>query len=83
MPVSSGDGPNGTRPAGLTRWGLAFPLSCLILVGDVEPEVGYACSGDVHIAYTVTGGGPLDLVLVEGYSPTSGSCGSSRRIDVG
>jgi pimeloyl-ACP methyl ester carboxylesterase len=39
----------------------------LTFVGDNEPEIGYARSGDVHIAYTVTGDGPLDLVLVEGY----------------
>ena len=36
-------------------------------MGDVEPEIRYARSGDVHIGYTVTGEGPLDLVLVEGY----------------
>jgi pimeloyl-ACP methyl ester carboxylesterase len=34
---------------------------------EVEPEIRYARSGDVHIAYTVVGKGPLDLVLVEGY----------------
>ena len=39
----------------------------MTFVGDVEPEIRYARSGDVHIAYTVTGEGPLDLVLVEGY----------------
>jgi class 3 adenylate cyclase len=33
----------------------------------MAPEIRYARSGDVHIAYTVTGEGPLDLVLVEGY----------------
>ena len=31
------------------------------------PETRYAKSGDVHIAYQVTGGGPLDLVLVPGF----------------
>ena len=36
-------------------------------MGDIAPEIRYARSGDVHIAYTVTGEGPLDLVLVEGY----------------
>jgi class 3 adenylate cyclase len=39
----------------------------LTFVGDSEPEIRYARSGDVHIAYTVIGDGPLDLVLVEGY----------------
>ena len=42
-------------------------LPCLTFVGDSEPEIRYARSGDVHIAYTVIGDGPLDLVLVEGY----------------
>jgi hypothetical protein len=36
-------------------------------VRETEPEIQYARSGEVHIAYTVTGDGPLDLVLVEGY----------------
>jgi pimeloyl-ACP methyl ester carboxylesterase/class 3 adenylate cyclase len=31
------------------------------------PEVKYAKSGDVHIAYQVTGEGPFDLVFVPGY----------------
>jgi len=31
------------------------------------PETRYAKSGDVHIAYQVTGHGALDLVLVPGY----------------
>ncbi|MEO5986597.1 MAG: adenylate/guanylate cyclase domain-containing protein [Candidatus Limnocylindria bacterium] len=30
-------------------------------------EISYARSGDVHIAYQVTGGGPFDLVLVPGF----------------
>jgi pimeloyl-ACP methyl ester carboxylesterase len=33
----------------------------------VEAETRYALSGDVHIAYQVTGDGPFDLVLVPGY----------------
>jgi class 3 adenylate cyclase len=32
----------------------------------MPPETGYAKSGDVHIAYQVTGNGPLDLVWVPG-----------------
>jgi hypothetical protein len=31
------------------------------------PETHYARSGDVHIAYQVTGEGPFDLVFVPGY----------------
>ena len=31
------------------------------------PETRYARSGDVHIAYQVTGSGPLDLVVVSGF----------------
>ena len=33
----------------------------------VAPETRYALSGDVHIAYQVTGEGPFDLVFVPGY----------------
>ena len=32
-----------------------------------QPETHYAKSGDVHIAYQVTGDGPLDLVFVPGF----------------
>ena len=32
-----------------------------------RPETRYAKSGDVHIAYQVSGGGPLDLVFVPGF----------------
>jgi pimeloyl-ACP methyl ester carboxylesterase len=36
--------------------------------GTVDaPEVGYAKSGDVNIAYSVMGDGPLDLVFVGGW----------------
>jgi hypothetical protein len=31
------------------------------------PETRYARSGDVNIAYQVTGQGPFDLVLVPGF----------------
>ena len=31
------------------------------------PETQYARSGDVHVAYQVSGDGPLDLVLVPGF----------------
>src|SRR3984893_14869234 len=31
------------------------------------PETRYAKSGDVHIAYQVSGAGPLDVVLVPGF----------------
>ncbi len=30
------------------------------------PEIRYAKSDDVHIAYTVLGNGPIDLVYVPG-----------------
>jgi class 3 adenylate cyclase len=33
----------------------------------MAPETRYAKSGDVHIAYQVSGEGPLDLVLVPGF----------------
>jgi pimeloyl-ACP methyl ester carboxylesterase/class 3 adenylate cyclase len=33
----------------------------------VEAAIGYARSGDVNIAYQVTGGGAFDLVLVSGF----------------
>ena len=33
----------------------------------MQPETRYAKSGDVHIAYQVTGGGSIDLVLVPGF----------------
>jgi hypothetical protein len=33
----------------------------------MRPVTRYAKSGDVHIAYQVTGEGPLDLVFVPGF----------------
>jgi pimeloyl-ACP methyl ester carboxylesterase/class 3 adenylate cyclase len=33
----------------------------------VEPETHYALSGDVHIAYQVSGDGPFDVVFVPGF----------------
>ena len=33
----------------------------------MKPETKYAKSGDVHIAYQVTGGGPRDIVFVAGF----------------
>ena len=33
----------------------------------VRPETKYARSGDVHIAYQVVGGGPIDVVFVQGF----------------
>jgi DNA-binding SARP family transcriptional activator/pimeloyl-ACP methyl ester carboxylesterase len=35
--------------------------------GAPAPEIRYARSGDVSVAYEVTGDGPLDLVLVPGF----------------
>ena len=31
------------------------------------PEIQYAISGDVHIAYGVVGDGPMDVVFVSGW----------------
>jgi pimeloyl-ACP methyl ester carboxylesterase len=36
-------------------------------VNDAFPDVRYAVSGDVHIAYSVLGDGPIDLVVVAGF----------------
>ena len=33
----------------------------------VEPETRYAKSGDVHVAYQVSGDGPFDVVFVPGF----------------
>ncbi len=33
----------------------------------MNPETRYAKSGDVHIAYQVSGSGPIDLVLIPGF----------------
>ena len=33
----------------------------------MQPETHYAKSDDVHIAYQVTGEGPIDLVFVPGF----------------
>jgi hypothetical protein len=32
-----------------------------------RPITQYAKSGDVHIAYQITGAGPIDLVIVPGF----------------
>jgi pimeloyl-ACP methyl ester carboxylesterase len=36
-------------------------------MSSAAPEVRYARSGDVHVAYQVVGDGPLDIVLVTGF----------------
>jgi pimeloyl-ACP methyl ester carboxylesterase len=36
-------------------------------MSTMQPETRYAKSGDVHIAYQVTGEGPIDLVFVPGF----------------
>jgi hypothetical protein len=33
----------------------------------MKPETRYALSGDVHIAYQLSGDGPFDLVFVPGF----------------
>jgi hypothetical protein len=35
-------------------------------MADTVPEIRYARSGDVHVAYQVVGDGPVDIVFVEG-----------------
>jgi pimeloyl-ACP methyl ester carboxylesterase len=37
------------------------------LPGMAEPETRYAKSGDVHVAYQVSGAGPFDVVFVPGF----------------
>ena len=32
-----------------------------------SPQIAYARSGDVHVAYQVVGDGPIDIVLVGGF----------------
>ena len=38
------------------------------MVDGQPPEIRYAASGDVSIAYAVTGSGPVDLVFVHGFA---------------
>ena len=45
----------------------ASPASMRKTRGVDAPEVDYVRSGDVNVAYTVVGEGPLDLVLVGGW----------------
>jgi pimeloyl-ACP methyl ester carboxylesterase len=37
------------------------------MMSEAPDPIRYARSGDVHLAYSVVGSGPVDLVLVEGY----------------
>ncbi len=37
------------------------------MIPAMKPEVRYARSGDINIAYQVTGSGPFDLVVVSGF----------------
>ena len=54
-------------------------VDCFRTVAAVTAPIGYAKSGDVNIAYQVTGDGPFDLVLSTASSRTSRSTGSSPR----
>ncbi len=45
----------------------AAPEPALAPAGRVVPETRYARSGAIHIAYQVTGEGPVDVVFVQGY----------------
>jgi hypothetical protein len=50
----------------------------------VEAAIGYARSGEVNIAYQVTGEGAFDLVLVSGFvSHLDDDCGALLRRVVG
>jgi hypothetical protein len=42
------------------------------------PDVRYARSGDVSIAYATVGEGPLDVVFVRGFAGASSPLGSNR-----
>ncbi|MBA2449665.1 MAG: adenylate/guanylate cyclase domain-containing protein [Chloroflexi bacterium] len=68
----------GVKPGGLSCWS---PPARLTLVARsptfeldrprsaaMRAETTYARSGDLHIAYQVTGDGPLDLVFVPGFA---------------
>ncbi|MGH9196827.1 MAG: adenylate/guanylate cyclase domain-containing protein, partial [Acidimicrobiia bacterium] len=44
------------------------------------PEIHYAKNGDVNIAYTVTGEGPLDLVLVPGFVSHAEALWEDQRV---
>jgi pimeloyl-ACP methyl ester carboxylesterase len=39
----------------------------LLRMAATIPEIRYAKSGDVHVAYQVIGDGPVDIVFVEGF----------------
>jgi pimeloyl-ACP methyl ester carboxylesterase len=55
------------RPAQLSGPVTAKPAILPRDLTHMIPETRYAKSGDVHIAYQVTGSGPLDLVMVPGF----------------
>ena len=39
----------------------------LARMSAASPQIAYARSGDVHVAYQVVGDGPVDVVFVEGF----------------
>jgi class 3 adenylate cyclase len=43
-------------------------VSLVVSPSSLEPETRYAKSGDVHIAYQTLGGGPLDVLVVQGFT---------------
>jgi hypothetical protein len=43
----------------------------------MRPVTRYAKSGNVHIAYQVTGAGPLDVVFVLGFVSTWNAAGKT------
>ena len=59
---------------------LRKPLVAAETVAMHVPEVQYAKSSDVNIAYQVSGEGPFDLVFVPGYVSISSFTGGSRAL---
>jgi pimeloyl-ACP methyl ester carboxylesterase len=54
--------------SGRGRWRLLHPFCCLYATGVAgRPETRYARSGDAHVAYQITGAGPVDLVVTPGF----------------
>jgi hypothetical protein len=49
----------------------------------VAPEIRYAKSGDVHIAYQVFGHGADSLIIIPGFSHTSSTPGIHRTRPAG
>lgn len=70
-------GPNARR---VVRRAIRLPRSTLSLGDLMHPEIRYAKSGDVNIAYQVVGNGPLDLVFVPGFVSHAEACWEEPRL---